>query len=322
MNYSLTDIDQAMHTLSLSSPDEQFYMDTGATSHMTRSQCTLMHYSPFKRHLSHAIIIANGHMIPVHGHGHLPLSSSPKSLTLNNILHAPCLIKNLISVRKFTHDNMNSIEFHPFGFSVKDLATGNIVLRSNSTGDLYPFHPTHGASIPSTTSLAFSVLSSSIWHSRLGHPGNAILDFLYSSNSIKCNKNPSFVYHSCSLGKHVNLPFVNSKFLSTQPFEILHSDIWTFPVSSPSGYKYYVLFLDHYSNFLWTFPLFRKSQVYDIFVNFNTFVNTQFDLKIKSFQCDHRGEFDNKLCHQFCATRGIVLHYSCPQTSSQNGKSE
>ncbi|XP_057523869.1 uncharacterized protein LOC130803685 [Amaranthus tricolor] len=33
--YFPTDIDQAMHTLSLSSPDEQYYMDTGATSHMT-----------------------------------------------------------------------------------------------------------------------------------------------------------------------------------------------------------------------------------------------------------------------------------------------
>ena len=139
------------------------------------------------------------------------ISSSPKPLTLNNV----------------------SIEFDPFGFSVKDLATESIVLRSNNTGDLYPFHPTHGAAIPSPTSSDFSVLSSNVWHSHLGHPGNAILDFLYSSNSIKCNKNPSFVCHSCPLGKHNILPFVNSNLVSTQPFEILHSDRWTSPISSP-----------------------------------------------------------------------------------------
>ena len=34
------------------------------------------------------------------------------------------------------------------------------------------------------------------------------------------------------------------------------------------------------------------------------------------------GEFDNKILHQFCATRGISLRFSCPQTSSQNGKPE
>ena len=133
---------------------------------------------------------------------------------------------------------MVSVEFDPFGFFVKELATENIVLRSNSTGDLYPFQSTHGASISSSTSLAFSVLSSRIWQSRLGHPGNAILNSLSSSNSTKCNKNSSFVCHSCPLGKHVKLPFVNSQFISTRPFEIIHSDLWTSPVSSPSGYKY------------------------------------------------------------------------------------
>ena len=86
-----------------------------------------------------------------------------------------------------------------------------------------------------------------------------------------------------SFGKHVQLPFVRSQFISNRPFDIIHSDVWTSPVSSVSGYKYYVLFLDHYTNFLWTFPLFRKSQVYDISVNFYVFVHTQFELKIKSF---------------------------------------
>ena len=81
-------------------------------------------------------------------------------------------------------------------------------------------------------------------------------------------------------------------------------------------------FLDHYTNFLWTFPLFRKSQVYDVFVNFNAFVNTQFELNIKSFQCDNGGEFDNNMFRQFCTSRGISLRFSCPYTSSQNGKSE
>ena len=126
----------------------------------------------------------------------------------------------------------------------------------------------------------FSVLSSSIWHSCLGHPRNAILNLLSSSNSVKCNKIPTFMCHSCPLGKHLKLPLVHSQFISTRPFEIIHSDLWTSPVSSPSGYKYYVLFLDHYTSFLCTFLLFHKSQVYNIFANFNAFVNTQFELKI------------------------------------------
>ena len=173
-----------MNTLYLSTPDEQFYMDTGATSHMTRSQGNLMPYFPLKHQFNNAIVVGNGLMIPVHGHEQLSFPSSQKPLTLKNVLHAPKLIKNLISVRKFTHDNMVSVEFDPFGFSVKDLATGNIVLRSNSTGDLYPFPSTHGASPTSSAPSTFSVLSTSICHSHLGHPGNTILNSLYSSRLI------------------------------------------------------------------------------------------------------------------------------------------
>ena len=117
---------------------------------------------------------------------------------------------------------MVSVEFDSFSFVVKDLATGNIVHRFNSTGDLYPFQLTHGATIPSSTSSGF-FLSPSIWHSRLGHAGNAILNSLYSSDLIKCNKTSSFVCHSSPLEKHV----VNCHFISIRPFEIIHSDIWT-----------------------------------------------------------------------------------------------
>ncbi|GAU30653.1 hypothetical protein TSUD_224090 [Trifolium subterraneum] len=41
-SYAPTDIQAAMHTLSLSPPDDQWYMDTGATSHMTENGGTLL----------------------------------------------------------------------------------------------------------------------------------------------------------------------------------------------------------------------------------------------------------------------------------------
>ena len=165
-----------MHTLSLSSPDEHFYMDTDATSHMTHFQGNFLKYFPLKHHHNNYIIVGNGNVIPVQGHSDLPISPSNPSLTLKNVLYAPKLIKNLIFVHKFTRDNKVYVEFDPFGFSVKKLGTGNILLRSNSTSDLYSFHSTHGATIPSSPHSAF--LSSSIWNSRLGHPGKLHFAFL------------------------------------------------------------------------------------------------------------------------------------------------
>ncbi|GJU67332.1 ribonuclease H-like domain-containing protein [Tanacetum coccineum] len=49
---------------------------------------------------------------------------------------------------------------------------------------------------------------------------------------------------------------------------------------------------------------------------------TQFKCEIKSFQCDHGGEFDNRALHTLFASKGIQFRFSCPQTSQQNGKFE
>ena len=79
MGYFPAKIDHAMHNLSLSFPNEQYYMDTGTRSYTLHSQGTLLNYFPLKHRFNNAIIFGNGHMIPVHGHGHV-FSLPPISL--------------------------------------------------------------------------------------------------------------------------------------------------------------------------------------------------------------------------------------------------
>lgn len=111
-----------MHTMSLNVLDDNWYMDTGATSHMTASQGTLSSY--FNSSNNNNIIVGSGHVILIRGYGQKSLSPPHPPLTLSNVLHAPNLIKNLVYVRRFTTDNHVSVEFDPFGFFVKDLQTG------------------------------------------------------------------------------------------------------------------------------------------------------------------------------------------------------
>ncbi|XP_073223430.1 uncharacterized protein [Cicer arietinum] len=111
-----TNIEAAMHTMSLNPPDGQWYMDIGATSHMTASQGNLSSYSNMSNSNQH-IIVGSGQQIPIRGYGHSTLSTPTKPLKLQNVLHAPQIIKNLIYVRRLTTDNNVSIAFDPFGFS-------------------------------------------------------------------------------------------------------------------------------------------------------------------------------------------------------------
>ncbi|GKA50525.1 hypothetical protein Tco_0743598 [Tanacetum coccineum] len=125
--------------------------------------------------------VGDGHFIPVTNSGHSVLSTLFCPLHLNNVLITPNIVKNLISVRQFVRDNSCTVEFDPFGFSVKDFITRWVLLRCDSTGELYP------VTKPSTTPHAF-LTSQCTWHQRLVHPGSKVLRRLVSSDSISCNK--------------------------------------------------------------------------------------------------------------------------------------
>jgi hypothetical protein len=81
-----------------------------------------------------SIIVGNGSILPVTSVGD---SLLPGPFYLNDVLVAPDLVQSLLSVRRLTTDNSCSMEFDPFGLSVKDLATRSVIVRYNSSSPLY-----------------------------------------------------------------------------------------------------------------------------------------------------------------------------------------
>ncbi|GJZ70747.1 ribonuclease H-like domain-containing protein [Tanacetum coccineum] len=275
-----TPLPSAFSTMPLQDPT--WHMDTGASSHLNFNASNLS--TIFDKRLFPSVHVGDGKSIPVTNTGHSIIPSHHRPLHLHNVLVTPNIIKNLISVRQFTRDNNCTIEFDAFGFSVKDYLTRHILLRCDSSSDLYP------VTKPSTSPIAFLSTSASTWHQRLGHPGDQVLRSLVSSRFISCNKEKSsHICHACQLGKHVKLPFHSSDSIVEHCFDIIHSDLWTSPIISSSGFKYYVLFLDHFSHFLWIYPLRSKSDMFDKFLHFRNYVKNQFKCEIKNFQCDHGG---------------------------------
>ncbi|GJY17817.1 ribonuclease H-like domain-containing protein [Tanacetum coccineum] len=196
-------------------------MDTGASSHLKASVNSLS--ENFNTCMYPSISVGDGHSIPVTNTGHSIFPTPFKSLHLNNVLITYHIVKNLIFVRQFVPDNNYTIEFDAFGFSVKDFMTHRVLLRCDSTGDLYPL------TAPSLIPHVFLV-SQHTWNQRLGHPGRDVLRHLVFNNFISCNKEkPLMLCHACQLGKHVRLPFVSSNTVVTFCFDIIHSDVWTSP---------------------------------------------------------------------------------------------
>jgi hypothetical protein len=95
-------------------------IDSGASAHMFCDDGTLS--STRALSTPHYVTVDNGASMPITISGHTFLHTpSDYSFVLNDVLHMPKLVRNLLSVHKFTHDNFCSIEFDPFGISVKDL---------------------------------------------------------------------------------------------------------------------------------------------------------------------------------------------------------
>ncbi|GJT36082.1 ribonuclease H-like domain-containing protein [Tanacetum coccineum] len=272
-----TQLPHAFNTLTLQDPaNSNWNMDTGASSHLNSSVNNLS--TIFNSRIYPSVLVGDGKSIPVTNTGHSTLPTPYRTLHLNNVLITPNIVKNLISVRQFVRENKCTIEFDEFGFSVKDFWTRQILLRCDSMGDLYP--------VTSSSYPQAFLVGKQTWHQRLGHPRSEVLR---------------------------SLPFSLSETIVKSPFDIIHSDLWTSPLTSVLGIKYYVLFLHHFSHYLWVYPLRHKSDVLSKFIHFRAYVNNHFNCDIKSLQCDPGGEFDNTALHQLFVTNGISIRFLVPR---------
>ena len=83
----------------------------------------------------------------------------------------------------------------------------------------------------------------SIWHRRFGHPAFTILKHIMSSYHLNFSSQKNFCCNACLSNKSHKQPFSVSILLTTRPLQVVFSDVWTSPIISHDGYKYYVILL-------------------------------------------------------------------------------
>jgi hypothetical protein len=266
-------------------------MDTDASSHMANHPGILTSSSPPPRNTS--IIVGNGAPLPIHHMGSSTIPTPSSTLHLCNVLISSHLIKNFISVRALTRDNLISVTFDPFGFSIKDFRMGMTLLRCDSTGELYLFCIITNKDSSCSGHSFLASHNSELWHVCLDHPSHGQLHCILSTFDFQCSRSDIHSCSSCRLVKHVWLPFFDSSSVSLFPFQLLHCDVWISPIISNSGFKFYLVILDDFSHFTWSIPLCHKSDVLPTLIVFHAFILTQFQCPIMCLQTDNGKEFDN-----------------------------
>ncbi|PKU88027.1 Retrovirus-related Pol polyprotein from transposon TNT 1-94 [Dendrobium catenatum] len=296
----------------------EWYLDSGASSHLTHNLDNLSISNPYNG--SDGVTIGDGRSVSISNSGKGLLPTPSRKLHLSKILHSPEIHYNLISISQLTRDNNIAVTFTPSGFVFKDLTTHQVIFQGPCRDGLYPIQPpqkskNHALTVPNS--------NTTLWHNRLGHPSHRIFHSIASCNSQLHIDKKEFVCHACNKAKQHKAVLELSRNRAKSVLDLIHSDVWgPAPALSNSGMLYYVLFIDDYSRFTWLFPMRQKSEVFNIFVNFKSYIENFTSSKIKCLRTDGGGEFVSTSLSQFLKQHGILHQISCPYTPKQNGVAE
>jgi hypothetical protein len=140
-------------------------------------------------------------------------------------------------------------------------------------------------------------------HARLGHMNVDNLKGLLRQGLIKgvevINLNEDFECRVCILAKKSRKPVLAScegKW-KTALGEEIHLDVWGLaPVKTLGSWYYYVSFTDDWNCWTTAYLMYTKSEVFECYKSFATWVKTQLGVKIKCLHSDRGGEY---LSHEF-----------------------
>ena len=241
---------------------------------------------------SNNVIISDGTGLFIANIGSFTLPSLPTPLLFTNVLRVSAMSKKLISVYVLCVNNHVNVMFFYSFFQVQDHHS----LVGQHKDDVYcwpKFVPLRSSTLVLSSSVQSSFSIISIWHSRLSHPSlHIFLKFLSVLNiSFPEDHLYSFSCTSCNINKSDELSFAQSNITSSSPLDVIFSDVWTSHVSSSNGFHFYVIFVDHYTKYIWFYPLRRKSDVHSIFVTFKQLVENYFTTTIKTLYTDNWANF-------------------------------
>jgi hypothetical protein len=134
-----------------------------------------------------------------------------------------------------------------------------------------------------------------IMHRRLAHPSKKVL--LRARKHLKNFPEIEFpkeehLCPGCAQGKITNHPFLPSTRRASQPFELVHSDLKSFPIDSYHKYKYVIVFLDDHTSSAWTVNLRTKDAALTATAHFIALVEINF--RIIQWMSDAGGEYKSK----------------------------
>ena len=191
---------------------------------------------------------------------------SGHALKLDNVLYAPGLGCNLLSVGKLTSSSSYHMTFRNGTCHLID-QSGISVSSCNRIDGMYKLHchvdkktfalkATSGATSRTASKASSAALPLDVWHRRLGHLNERSVKLLASglASDIAISRIPTSttaICPPCLAGKqkeHINR---TPQIRASKPLELIHSDMGGPLPISVGGSRYFIIFIDDFSRMTW-----------------------------------------------------------------------
>jgi len=239
---------------------ESWYIDSGTTSHFTNNKNWLSIIDD----IPNAMCTVADKQLSIKSIGNVQIginqNGKEDTVLVTNVLHVPDLTTNLLSVSKITQRGL-TVVFEKEKCTIYD-EDKNIVATATEDHGMYKLNKSKNhVNIANTTASNYE-----IWHRRLGHPSHNALIKMKDEllEGIKVDAISQNVCISCIKNKQHRLPFKSSTKRTTQPLQLVHSDLCG-PMQHKSfgGSRYFLTFIDDYTRKVFVYFLKSKDEVLD-----------------------------------------------------------
>lgn len=301
-----------------------WYIDSGASSHMTNEKSFFTKYTPLKGEVE----LADGRKVCTYGTGtgilRCPLEDGRiMNITVKNVLFVPDLGYSLLSVKRLTNQGFE-VNFNSKHCNI--MHNKRIIAQGVVSGNLYRLNYRNEA-------LAVWDCKSNngcihVWHRRFGHRDPAVVKIMATKALVQGMDVRTCAHvltcEVCKKGKMSRKHFPKKSQSKTQDIlDLVHTDLCgPMRTVTPGGKKYILTCIDDYSRYCIIYLLSKKSEVIDKIKEYVKFTENKFKKKPKIIRSDRGGEYVNLEMKKYLREEGIELQLSAPYSSQQNGIAE
>ncbi|CAI7910229.1 unnamed protein product [Closterium sp. NIES-53] len=303
-------------------PSDAWFLDTGATQHMTHSASFLTNVGAPGNVTR--VVFGNDKSLPVVGVGSTRLIVDSGLVDITNVLHVPGLKANLLSVsqlaKKGVTFTMDDAKMNLF-WKREQFAQGVL------NGELYQLKTP--AKVASSNVAQGSKVTLKAWHNRLAHANYDSVKELVNKGLAKgfdviAGDDEKGICVACVKGKMARKPFGSrTSPLAKDPLALVHMDVCG-PMrhASKGGAQFLLVMLDDATRMCWTRHLKAKGDVTKAIQEWALEVCDDDKKRIKGIRTDGGGEFVNAELEKWIKSKGIKHDVTTPYTPQQNGEAE